>query len=242
MARIRRASDRRPGFPNLASTAGVERQTAIRAFHVTVPGTGEVGLRRSSAAAGCSGRTATVEGRRPRNQIATVPQGEGFRGDEVGVAREIGKDRFRSGQRPFARGGVAAQGRRRTHACRARSPQMASRPAACRASPEADWDWLGQIYRTLRALLRGERSIGNSAEARALSRRPSTGSHAWRVCRWPRSRRRRSIPSSNSVWVSEVGTQLEIGALGRRIVDHTRSEFGRVAPSHRTCFATAPRR
>jgi len=39
-------------------------------------------------------------------------------------------------------------------------------------------------------------------------------------------------PELDAVWVSEVGTQLEAGALGRRIVDHTRSAFDRSVPPH----------
>jgi hypothetical protein len=48
-------------------------------------------------------------------------------------------------------------------------------------------------------------------------------------------------PELDAVWVSEVGTQLEIGALARRVFDHTRSEFGRPISPHlfRDCAATS---
>ena len=39
-------------------------------------------------------------------------------------------------------------------------------------------------------------------------------------------------PELDAVWVSEVGTQLEIGALGRRIVDNTKAAFGRSVSPH----------
>jgi hypothetical protein len=39
-------------------------------------------------------------------------------------------------------------------------------------------------------------------------------------------------PELDAVWVSEVGTQLEEGALARRIVDHTKAAFGRSVPPH----------
>jgi integrase/recombinase XerD len=48
-------------------------------------------------------------------------------------------------------------------------------------------------------------------------------------------------PELDAVWVSEVGTQLEMGALARRVFDHTRSEFGRPISPHlfRDCAATS---
>jgi hypothetical protein len=48
-------------------------------------------------------------------------------------------------------------------------------------------------------------------------------------------------PGLDAVWVSEVGTQLETGALARRIFDHTRREFGRPISPHlfRDCAATS---
>jgi hypothetical protein len=48
-------------------------------------------------------------------------------------------------------------------------------------------------------------------------------------------------PELDAFWVSEVGTQLEIGALARRVFDHTRSEFGRPISPHlfRDCAATS---
>jgi integrase len=48
-------------------------------------------------------------------------------------------------------------------------------------------------------------------------------------------------PDLDAVWVSEVGTQLEIGALARRIFDHTRQEFGHPISPHlfRDCAATS---
>jgi integrase len=48
-------------------------------------------------------------------------------------------------------------------------------------------------------------------------------------------------PELDALWVSEVGTQLEIGALARRIFDQTRSEFGRPISPHlfRDCAATS---
>jgi integrase len=39
-------------------------------------------------------------------------------------------------------------------------------------------------------------------------------------------------PGLDAVWVSEVGTQLEEGALARRIVNHTKAAFGRSVPPH----------
>ena len=48
-------------------------------------------------------------------------------------------------------------------------------------------------------------------------------------------------PRLDAVWVSEVGTQLEASALGRRIVDRTRDAFGRSVSPHmfRDCAATS---
>ena len=48
-------------------------------------------------------------------------------------------------------------------------------------------------------------------------------------------------PGLDAVWVSEVGTQLEASALGRRIVDRTRDAFGRSVSPHmfRDCAATS---
>jgi integrase/recombinase XerD len=48
-------------------------------------------------------------------------------------------------------------------------------------------------------------------------------------------------PELDAVWVSEVGTQLEYGALGTRVFVHTRQEFGRGLYPHmfRDCAATA---
>jgi integrase/recombinase XerD len=48
-------------------------------------------------------------------------------------------------------------------------------------------------------------------------------------------------PELDAVWVSEVGTPLEMGALARRISDHTRQEFGRPISPHlfRDCAATS---
>jgi integrase/recombinase XerD len=45
----------------------------------------------------------------------------------------------------------------------------------------------------------------------------------------------------DAVWVSEVGTQIEASALGRRIVDRTRDAFGRSVSPHmfRDCAATS---
>jgi site-specific recombinase XerD len=36
----------------------------------------------------------------------------------------------------------------------------------------------------------------------------------------------------DALWVSEVGTQLETGALARRIVNHTKAAFGKSVPPH----------
>ena len=40
------------------------------------------------------------------------------------------------------------------------------------------------------------------------------------------------VPGPDAVWVSEVGTGLEEGALARRIVVHTKAAFGRSVPPH----------
>jgi integrase/recombinase XerD len=39
-------------------------------------------------------------------------------------------------------------------------------------------------------------------------------------------------PELDAVWVSQVGTQLEEGAVARRIVKHTKAAFGRSVPPH----------
>jgi integrase/recombinase XerD len=199
-------------------------------------------------------------------------------------------------------------------------------------SPETNWDWLAQLYRTLRAQVRpvrdkvsrlkpvdelaalGERLIGEaetapewSARRRAvlfrdgliialLAYRPVRlrnlammllGRHlmkvsgCWQILfagdetkshipyeamvpsalaprletylevhrpvlmRGERADGRADAPPINAgldaVWVSEVGTQLEASALGRRIVDHTRDAFGRSVSPHmfRDCAATS---
>jgi integrase/recombinase XerD len=48
-------------------------------------------------------------------------------------------------------------------------------------------------------------------------------------------------PELDAVWVSEVGTQLTYGILGKRIFEHTRQEFGRGLNPHmfRDCVATS---
>ena len=40
------------------------------------------------------------------------------------------------------------------------------------------------------------------------------------------------VSGVDAVWVSEVGTGLEEGALARRIVVHTKAAFGRSVPPH----------
>jgi integrase/recombinase XerD len=86
-------------------------------------------------------------------------------------------------------------------------------------------------------------AIVPSALARGLERYLDV--HRLVLMRGERADGRADAPPINrgldAVWVSEVGTQLEASALGRRIVDRTRDTFGRSVCPHmfRDCAATS---
>ena len=87
--------------------------------------------------------------------------------------------------------------------------------------------------------LRGDVPVGARAQARTLSRRPSTGSDARRARTTAGPMSPPINPGLDAVWVSEIGTQLGKRALARGSSTTPRRLLAAACP--RICFATAPR-